>query len=159
MDKKTAIVTGASSGIGLAIARRLRSDGYAVMAAGRDAGRMQTLEAELSDSRIWVGDLRSSAACEALVAECVEAFGRLDVLVNNAGGAPAADAATASPRFSESIIALNLTSALHFAQKANAVMQQQDEGGSIISIASVSAIGSLKLPTTCERRSAGLVST
>ena len=62
------------------------------------------------------------------------------MLVNNAGGAPAADAATASPRFPEKIIALNLIAPLHFAQRANAVMQQQAEGGVIVSITSVSAL-------------------
>ena len=67
-------------------------------------------------------------------------FGRLAVMVNTAGGAPPADAATASPRFSESIIRLNLLAPLNFAQRANAVMQQQESGGVIINIASVSAI-------------------
>jgi NAD(P)-dependent dehydrogenase (short-subunit alcohol dehydrogenase family) len=67
-------------------------------------------------------------------------FGRLDVLVANAGGAPAADAATASPRFHERIIQLNLIAPLHCAQRANAVMQRQREGGVIELIASVSAI-------------------
>ena len=51
---------------------------------------------------------------------CVARFGRLDVLVNNAGGSPYAEAATASPRFSESIVRLNLLAPLHFAQQANA---------------------------------------
>jgi NAD(P)-dependent dehydrogenase (short-subunit alcohol dehydrogenase family) len=69
----------------------------------------------------------------------VEKTGRLDVLVNNAGGAPYADAATASPRFSEKIIGLNLIAPLNFAQAANRVMQEQDDGGNIINIASVSA--------------------
>ena len=70
----------------------------------------------------------------------VDQFGRLDVLVNNAGGAPQADAATASPRFSESIIRLNLIAPLNFSQAANRVMQKQDSGGSIINIASVSTM-------------------
>jgi len=74
------------------------------------------------------------------VTSTAERFGRLDVLVNNAGGAPPADAATASPRFSESILRLNLIAPLNFAQRANAVMQTQDAGGTIINIASVSAI-------------------
>ncbi len=62
------------------------------------------------------------------------------MLVNNAGGSPAADAATASPRFSEKILQLNLVAPLHFAQQANAVMQGQAEGGSIVNIASVSGV-------------------
>jgi NAD(P)-dependent dehydrogenase (short-subunit alcohol dehydrogenase family) len=60
--------------------------------------------------------------------------------VFNAGGAPPADSATASPKFSNAIINLNLVAPLVFAQKANAVMQQQAEGGVVINIASVSGI-------------------
>jgi NAD(P)-dependent dehydrogenase (short-subunit alcohol dehydrogenase family) len=74
------------------------------------------------------------------VAFAVQHFGRLDVLVNNAGGAPYAAAATASPRFSEAIIRLNLIAPLNFSQVANRVMQQQAWGGCIINIASVSTI-------------------
>jgi NAD(P)-dependent dehydrogenase (short-subunit alcohol dehydrogenase family) len=67
-------------------------------------------------------------------------FGRLDVLINNAGGAPPADSATASPRFTTSIITLNLIAPLVFAQRANGVMQGQPEGGCIVNIASVSGM-------------------
>jgi len=84
--------------------------------------------------------VREVAQIERVVAFTRERLGRLDVLVNNAGGAPAAEAASASPRFSESIIRLNLIAPLHFAQQANAVMQEQETGGSIINIASVSAL-------------------
>ena len=59
--------------------------------------------------------------------------GRLDIAVNNAGGSPAAPAATASARFSEKVIALNLTSALQVAQEANVVMQPGD-GGTIVNV-------------------------
>ena len=59
------------------------------------------------------------------------------MLVNNAGGSPAAPAATASPRFSERIIQLNLVAPLHLAQRANAAMQSQAEGGAIGNVASV----------------------
>ena len=69
----------------------------------------------------------------------VAAHGRLDVLVNNAGGAPSTDAATASPRFHDKIVGLNLLSPLLVAQAANAVMQRQDAGGSIVNISSISA--------------------
>ncbi|HKX45132.1 MAG TPA: SDR family oxidoreductase, partial [Planctomycetota bacterium] len=64
----------------------------------------------------------------------------VDVLVNNAGGSPEAAAATASPRFSEAILRLNLIAPLVLSQQVNAVMQRQPAGGSIINIASVSAV-------------------
>ena len=58
-------------------------------------------------------DLRDPDQAAAAVAAAVDAGGRLDTVVNNAGGAPPADAATASPRFSESILKLNLLAPLH----------------------------------------------
>jgi NAD(P)-dependent dehydrogenase (short-subunit alcohol dehydrogenase family) len=64
----------------------------------------------------------------------------LDVTVNNAGGSPSAAAADASPRFSEAIIRLNLLGPLHVAQAVNRVMQDQAGGGSIVNVASVSAL-------------------
>jgi NAD(P)-dependent dehydrogenase (short-subunit alcohol dehydrogenase family) len=87
-----------------------------------------------------LADVRDVEQIERVVTFTKEQLGRVDVLVNNAGGAPFADAATASPRFSEAMIRLNLIAPLLFAQQANAVMQRQEEGGVIINIASVSAI-------------------
>jgi NAD(P)-dependent dehydrogenase (short-subunit alcohol dehydrogenase family) len=83
-------------------------------------------------------DVREVDQIDAVVAYTREKHGRLDVLVNNAGGTPPAEAATASPRFFAGIIALNLTAPLVFAQRANRVMQEQPEGGLIVNIASVS---------------------
>ena len=85
-------------------------------------------------------DVREAQAVQALVDEVHARHGRLDVLVNNAGGAPAADAATVSPRFHESVLRLNLFSTLHASQAANAVMQRQPGGGVIVCIGSVSAL-------------------
>jgi NAD(P)-dependent dehydrogenase (short-subunit alcohol dehydrogenase family) len=86
------------------------------------------------------GDVRQADQASSVVDAAVERFGRLDTLVNNAGGSPQVAAAEASPRFSASIVALNLLAPLYCAQAANAVMQGQDEGGSIVNIASVSGV-------------------
>jgi NAD(P)-dependent dehydrogenase (short-subunit alcohol dehydrogenase family) len=136
---RVAIVTGGGRGVGRGIAERLLDAGAEVLVCGRkrpeSLPRSGVREAVFSE-----GDVRELEAIEHVLRATVERFGRLDVLVNNAGGSPAAPAATASPRFSEKIIQLNLIAPLHFAQQANAVMQGQPEGGAIVNIASVSGL-------------------
>jgi NAD(P)-dependent dehydrogenase (short-subunit alcohol dehydrogenase family) len=127
------IVTGGARGIGRAIAERFLEDGARVVVCGRKAP-----EAPVGQAVFVQADVREPDAAELVVKAALERFGRLDVLVNNAGGSPPADAATASPRFSASIVALNLLAPLSFAQRANAVMQGQDAGGVIVNVASVS---------------------
>ena len=85
-------------------------------------------------------DVRDPDAVGALATALVDEHGRLDVAVNNAGGSPQVDAATASPRFSEAIIRLNLLGPIHVAQAANQIMQEQESGGVIINITSVSGV-------------------
>jgi NAD(P)-dependent dehydrogenase (short-subunit alcohol dehydrogenase family) len=125
-----ALVTGGSRGIGLAIADHLRAHGATVLTCARRPPE--------DDPFCLQCDVRQAAEAAELVAGIHTRHGRLDILVNNAGGSPEADAATASPRFSESIIALNLLAPLHISQAANRIMQTQQNGGSIINIASVS---------------------
>lgn len=138
MTGRVVIVTGGPRGVGRGICERFLAFGAdVVMCARRDADH--PVEAGGKQAVFVEADLKQLEAIESVIAFTTERYGRLDVLVNNAGGAPAADAATVSPRFSESILQLNFTAALHFSQKANAVMQQQQDGGSITSIASVSA--------------------
>lgn len=134
---RSVIVTGGTRGIGRAIAERFLRDGADVVVCGRSVPDSLP-EVDGRAAAFVAADVRDADQVEAVVAAAVERSGRLDVLVNNAGGSPWADAATASPRFHEKIIALNLLAPLTFAQKANAVMQGQDEGGAIVNIASVS---------------------
>ncbi|MEY2406024.1 MAG: hypothetical protein QOG39_940 [Acidimicrobiaceae bacterium] len=136
---KVVLVTGGTKGIGRGIAARFAEVGATVIVCGRTDPGEQT-------PAFMACDVRDPEQVDAMVASIAERFGRLDVTINNAGGSPPADSATASPRFSESIIRLNLLAPLHVSQAANRVMQSQDEGGSIINITSVS--GMRPTPTT-----------
>ncbi len=136
---RVAIVTGGARGVGRGIARRFLDAGAEVVICGRN--QPDSLPEGGGRRAVFVaGDVRDVESIDVIVRETRERFGHLDVLVNNAGGAPAAEAATASPRFHEKIIALNLVAALHFSQRANAVMQAQPAGGVIINVSSVSAL-------------------
>jgi NAD(P)-dependent dehydrogenase (short-subunit alcohol dehydrogenase family) len=129
---RVVLVTGGARGVGRGIADGFRDAGATVVICGRKA------PADTSD--FFECDVREPDQVDAMVTAVVERHGRLDVAVNNAGGSPAAEAATASPRFSSSIVALNLLGALHVGQAANNVMQQQADGGSIVNIGSVSGM-------------------
>ena len=136
---KAVIVTGGGKGVGKGITERFLKAGAEVLICGRT--EPESLPHSGGREAIFTTcDVRDYEQIESCVNFAVERFGRLDVLVNNAGGAPYAEAATASPRFSEAIIRLNLIAPLNFSQVANRVMQQQAEGGCIVNIASVSTI-------------------
>lgn len=131
------IVTGGTRGIGRAIAEAFLSAGADVVVCGR--GEPPSLpRADGRGALFHRADVRDPAAAAELVDRTVDRLGRLDVLVNNAGGSPDCDAATASPRFVERVVALNLLAPFHTSQAANRVMQRQG-GGCVVNIGSVSA--------------------
>ena len=130
---RVVVVTGGGKGIGRGITGRFLADGARVVVCGRKAP-----EVPVGDAVFVAADVRDADAAAHVMDEAVARFGRVDVLVNNAGGSPYAEAATASPRFSAAIVALNLLGPLYLAQRANAIMQKQAEGGVIVNIASVS---------------------
>jgi NAD(P)-dependent dehydrogenase (short-subunit alcohol dehydrogenase family) len=133
------LVTGGTKGVGRGIAERFLQAGAEVVVTARHAPD-EALSVDGREAVFLAADIRDADAAGALVGATVGQLGRIDVVVNNAGGSPPADAATASPRFSESIVGLNLLAPLHIAQAANAVMQEQRSGGSIINIGSVSGM-------------------
>ena len=136
---RAVIVTGGGKGVGRGITRRFLEAGADVLICGRSEPE-DPIDVDGRKPHFVAADVRDVDQIAEVVAAATDRFGRLDVLVNNAGGAPEAEAATVSPRFSEAIIRLNLIAPLNMSQRANAVMQAQDEGGSIINIASVSGI-------------------
>src|SRR5690606_5850942 len=128
LSGKAVIVTGGTRGIGAAIARRYLEAGADVLVCGRN--EPETLPAAGDRTAAFVqADVRQPDQASRVIDGAVERFGRLDILVNNAGGSPAADAATVSPRFVTSIVTLNLLAPFFLAQRANAVMREQPDGG------------------------------
>lgn len=139
LSGQVALITGGCRGIGRGIAQQFLDRGAEVVVCARN----EPADPISCGERAAVfepADVRDPEQCTSLIDRVVEHFGRLDVLVNNAGGSPFAEAATASPRFSTSIVTLNLLAPLYVSQPANAVMQRQETGGVIINITSVSGM-------------------
>jgi len=136
-DDQVVLVTGGTKGIGKTIAEAYAALGATVVVCARNQPD-QLPRGPGSPVDFQRCDVRDPSAVGQMVDRIVADHGRLDVVVNNAGGSPPAEAATASPRFHAAIIDLNLSAPLHVAQRANTVMQEQPNGGVIINIASVS---------------------
>lgn len=137
LDGQVAIITGGTRGVGRGIAELLLSAGATVVVCGRSEPEA-AITGGARTAEFIPCDIRKAEAALALVEEVHKRHGRIDILVNNAGGSPNAEAATASPRFSQAIIDLNLMAPLHLSQAVHKFMDAQDNGGSIINIASVS---------------------
>jgi len=137
LTDRVALVTGGARGVGRGITERLLAAGARVVVCGRN----EPDEGALPDGVEFVaGDVRDPDQVDRIVTTAVEQAGRLDIAVNNAGGAPNSDAATASARFSERVVSLNMLAALQVAQRANAQMQTQTDGGVIVNVGSMSGL-------------------
>jgi NAD(P)-dependent dehydrogenase (short-subunit alcohol dehydrogenase family) len=136
---RVVVVTGGCRGVGSGIAARFLEAGAEVVVCCRHEPESLP-SAGARRASFVAADVRDADAVDAVIAATLERHGHFDVLVNNAGGSPPADTATSSPRFSEAIIALNLTAPLVFSQRAFAVMREQPDGGVILNIASVSGL-------------------
>lgn len=137
LEGKVAIVTGGTRGIGAVIVRRLLEAGCEVVTCGRNEPECLP-EVNGRRASFQACDIRKAEQAQALVEATIAQHGRLDIVVNNAGGSPHADAATASPRFSEAILALNLLAPLHVSQAAYPHLREAK--GAIVNIASVAAV-------------------
>ncbi len=156
LSGRLVLVTGGSRGVGRGIAERFLDAGADVVVCSRTepeelpaaGGRTATFEP---------ADVHEAPQVGALFDRLGARYGRLDVLVNNAGGSPSAEAATASPRFAAAIVMLNLQSAMTCSPRANDLMQQQDDGGVIINIGSVSGLGASQGTAAYGAARAGLI--
>ncbi|WP_420403686.1 SDR family oxidoreductase [Nisaea sp.] len=142
---KTAIVTGAGSGVGRAVALALQGAGYNVALAGR---RLDALEETAAMAKTGGGamlavptDVGKAAEADALFDTVKETFGRLDVLFNNAGmGTPAVPMDELTTEQWQAVVDVNLTGSFLCAQRAMKMMKQQTpQGGRIINNGSISA--------------------
>ena len=132
-------VTGGTKGIARGSAESFLAAGADVVVCGRSEPEAP-VRANGREAKFVACDVKDIDSLKALFASIAAEHGRLDVVVNNAGGAPSAPAATASPRFHEGIIRLNLLAPLNVAQMANQVMQTQAGGGVVIFIGSIGSL-------------------
>ena len=144
LSGKTALVTGAAQGFGFACARRLAEAGAAVVLADLRADRLEPAGARLAAAGRSVatalGDVSVEEDVAALVATAVERFGRLDVLVNNAGVFSHFLLEALSPQEFNRILGVNVGGAFLCTKAAAAQMRRQGEGGSIVNITSIDAV-------------------
>ena len=143
-DHKTALVTGAGSGIGRAATLALLADGWNVVLAGRGSARLAAVIAESSASHramAFATDVADPLQVRTLFDATIERFGRLDVLFNNAGrGAPAVPIDELSIDDWRAVVDVNLNGMFYCLQQAFRVMKAQSpQGGRIINNGSISA--------------------
>jgi NAD(P)-dependent dehydrogenase (short-subunit alcohol dehydrogenase family) len=134
-----ALVTGGTRGIGKGIAEAFLDHGAEVVVCARKT----PLELPHTGNRSAVFfncDVRDADAVTKLIDAVATRYGRLDVLVNNAGGSPQLDAVSSSPKLVEKIVQLNLLAPFYCSQAANRIMQRQATGGAIINISSICAL-------------------
>lgn len=147
LDDKVVIITGGSSGLGVAFAQAFAEAGADVVLGARRADRMQTtaalVEAAGRKALTMVTDVSVPAQCQELVDAAVQTFGRVDVLINNAGKGTAVPATREDPEQFRSVIDVNLNGSYWMAQACGRVMEP---GGSIVNISSVLGITTADLP-------------
>jgi short-subunit dehydrogenase len=150
-SNKVVLVTGASipTGIGAAVARRFAAEGAALALAARSGDGLEAVASKIraggSQVRTFPTDVTDLAACEALVARTVEAFGGIDVLVNNAAANTRGPIASKAPRDLANVIEVNLVAPIVLTRLVLPHLRARG-GGSIVQIASIAG----QMPLTDE---------
>lgn len=143
LNGKVAVITGASSGMGAAIARRFSTEGCRVVLSARRADRIEALAAEITSrggEALWVpADVVDYAQVEVLVQRSVEAYGRIDVMVNNAGFGTLKSLEETTPAEIDDQIDVNVKGVCYGSKAVLDVMTAQG-GGNIINIGSIASV-------------------
>jgi NAD(P)-dependent dehydrogenase (short-subunit alcohol dehydrogenase family) len=141
---KVTLVTGGGTGIGADIAREFCARGARVMITSRTMDHLGPVAEEIRQAggmiEAMVGDVRQPEHVEAVVTRTLERWGRLDVLINNAGASFVCPAEEISPNGFASIVAINLQGTFLYARAVARVMMAQQTGGSLINIASAAGV-------------------
>jgi 3-oxoacyl-[acyl-carrier protein] reductase len=160
MDKRVAIVTGASRGIGRGIAKRLAKDGRHVVAVARNAEQLQSLEAEITAAggscEFRTCDLADGLAVQRMVEEVSETHGRLDILVNNAGITKDGLLMRMSDADFDEVINVNLRSVFIACRAASRPMLR-GKFGRVVNIGSVSGVAGNKGQANYASAKAGVI--
>jgi NAD(P)-dependent dehydrogenase (short-subunit alcohol dehydrogenase family) len=136
----SAVITGAGSGIGRATATALSKSGYELVLVGRKRKTLAQTAALCGDgAEIVVGDVGDAGVCRAMVAQAVERFGKLDLLVNNAGTAPRLPIDKTTPKVIDEAFRVNALGTAYAIHAAWPVMVKQ-KGGCIINVSSMGTI-------------------
>ena len=138
LDGKVALVTGASSGLGAAVAQLFAARGATVFGIARDTARMATVFESVPGGSFAAADVTSPAACTDAVAQCVARFGRLDVLVNAAGFHQMRHTAEVSDDDWAYDLAANLSGPFYLCRAA--LPHLLEAGGNIVNVASVAGV-------------------
>lgn len=136
VDGRVAIVTGASSGLGERFARVLDGAGARLVLVARRADRLEKLAADLSDALVVARDLTEDGAADVVVDAAIERFGRLDVLVNNAGASAPVPSDELELSEFRRVLEINLTAPFALAQRAADAMRKSAGSGSIVNVTS-----------------------
>ena len=131
LEGKVTLITGAAAGIGAATATMFANQGATLALCDRDAG---FADGEGAFRRVL--DVRHSDAVSAFVAEVVESFGRIDVMINNAGGTFASPMLDVSPKGEAALIAENFTQVTHLVRRC---VPHMPDGGSIVNVTTIEA--------------------
>jgi len=159
LDGKVAVLTGASSGLGVAFAQALAEAGADLVLGARRTERMEeTGKLVLAAGRKYVAkttDVTNPDDCTALISQAIETFGRVDILINNAGVGTAVPATKETPEQFRAVVDVNLMGAYWMAQ---AFAREAKNGGAIVNISSVLGLHPAGLPQAAYASSkAGLI--